>query len=88
VNAISESEKGAFRDRILQDPPYTTEKKENILIYCTSDVQVTTELFRKMFPFIDILRALFHGQYMKSIAFMEHHGMPVDAETLQKLKAS
>jgi DNA polymerase I len=88
VNAISESEKGAFRDRILQGPPYTKEEKENILIYCASDVQMTAELFRKMLPFIDIPRALFRGQYMKSIAFMEHFGIPVDVETLQILKAN
>jgi len=88
VNAISESEKGAFRDRILLGPPYTTEEKENILLYCASDVQVTAELFRKMLPFIDIPRALFRGQYMKSIAFMEHYGIPVDVETLQILKAN
>lgn len=88
VNAISESEKGTFRDRILQGPPYTAEDKENILIYCASDVQVTAELFRKMLPFIDIPRALFRGQYMKSIAFMEHYGIPVDVENLQRLKAN
>jgi len=83
-----QAQTGAFRDRILQGPPYTTEEKENILIYCESEVQVTVELFRKMLPFIDILRALFRGQYMKSIAFIEHYGIPVDVETLHRLKAN
>src|SRR5665647_2599420 len=88
VSTISESEKEAARVRIMQGPPYTEEEKENILTYCASDVLETAELFKKMFPYIDIPRALIRGQYMETIAEMEQNGIPIDKVTLERLKAN
>jgi DNA polymerase I len=88
VDTISESEKEAARIRIMQGPPYTDKEKEEILTYCASDVLETAELFKKMLPYIDIPRALFRGQYMETIAEMEYNGIPIDTETLERLKAN
>ncbi|MCO5382135.1 MAG: DNA polymerase [Methanosarcina barkeri] len=88
VNAIPEAEKEAARTRIMQGPPYTDKEKEDILTYCASDVLETADLLKKMFPYIDIPRALFRGQYMETVAIMEYNGIPIDTETLQRLKAN
>lgn len=88
VNAISETEKEVARNRILQGPPYTDKEKEEILTYCASDVLETTDLFKKMLPYIDIPRALFRGRYMETVAIMEYNGISIDTETLQRLKAN
>lgn len=88
VNAISESEKEEARTRILQGPPYTDIEKEEILSYCASDVLETAELFKKMEPYIDVPRAMFRGQYMKTVAGMENYGIPIDRETLDRLRAN
>jgi hypothetical protein len=88
VNAISESEKEASRIRIMQGPPYTDKEKEEILNYCASDVLETVELLKKMLPYIDIPRALIRGQYMVTVAVMEYNGVPIDTNTLQRLKAN
>lgn len=88
VNAISESEKEVARNRIIEGPPYTDKEKEDILTYCASDVLETAELLKKMLPFIDTPRALFRGQYMETVAIMEYNGIPIDTETLQRLKAN
>jgi DNA polymerase I len=87
VNAISESEKKTTRTRIMQGPPYTGKEKEEIINYCESDVLETAELFKRMLPYIDVPRALFRGRYMETFATMEHNGIPVNIETLEKLKA-
>lgn len=88
VNAISESEKKTTISRIMQGPPYTEKEKEEIINYCESDVLETAELFKRMLPYIDVPRALFRGRYMETIATMEHNGIPVDIETLERLKAN
>src|SRR4051794_27123490 len=43
-------EKSAFRDRIIQGPPFSPEERTAILRYCESDVIITAELFRRVLP--------------------------------------
>lgn len=90
VNAISESEKESSRLRIMQGPPYTDKEKEEILKYCASDVLETAELFRKIIGLksFDLKTALYRGKYMEAVATMEHNGIPIDCETLERLKTN
>jgi len=78
--------KDAMRDRILKGPPYTEKEKQDILIYCQKDVEMTTNLFRCMEKSIDLPYALLRGRYMISVAQMEYNGVPIDTENLTKLK--
>ena len=40
-----------------------------------------------MAPYIDLPRALLRGRYMAAAAHMERTGIPIDVETLERLKA-
>ena len=40
-----------------------------------------------MLPCIDLPRALLRGRYMAAASAMEHHGVPIDVETLSQLRA-
>ncbi len=86
VPTIQSQEKDDMRLRILKGAPYSAEEKEKILDYCESDVKETSELFKRMSPYIDFPRALFRGEYMKVIAEIEHNGVPIDCKTLDRLK--
>jgi DNA polymerase I len=57
-----------------------------ILDYCEADVAALARLLPAMLPRIDFPRALLRGRYMAAAAAMEHFGVPVDVETLARLR--
>ena len=59
---------------------------EEILDYCESDIIALERLLPAMLPRIDLPRALLRGRYMAAAAAMEHHGTPIDVETLALLR--
>lgn len=85
IPTISQSYKDTMRDRILFESPYTEQEKQEILIYCETDVVETLSLLRKMMPKISLPGAIYRGEYMKAIAYMEHWGIPIDTDILTKL---
>lgn len=86
IPTVSQAYKDTMRDRILQGPPYTEQEKQEILTYCETDVTETLLLLGEMLPNIHLLEALYRGEYMKAVALMEHRGIPIDVETLNKLR--
>jgi len=78
--------KDSMRKRILEGPPYTPLEKKEILKYCKKDVDLTTKLFKKMRPYIDLPQALLRGRYMSAVAHMEYYGVPIDTEKLTELQ--
>jgi len=82
----SSDHKERMRALILAGGPYSEEDQRSIMSYCVEDVHLTANLFLKMEPLIDWPRALFRGMYQKSIAGMEHRGIPLDMETLSQLQ--
>lgn len=87
IATISDAKKDSMRERILRGAPFTDQEKQEILDYCGSDVDATCRLYQAMKSGIDFDRALFRGQYMKSVAFMEYNGIPIDTETLSSLNS-
>ena len=59
---------------------------EEILDYCEGDVETLARLLLAMLPGIDLPRALLRGRYMAAAAAMEHNGVPIDVETLERLR--
>jgi hypothetical protein len=59
---------------------------EEILDYCEGDVETLARLLLAMLPGIDLPRALLRGRYMAAAAVMEHNGVPIDVETLERLR--
>jgi hypothetical protein len=87
VQSIPSSDhKEHMRDLILAGGPYSENDRKSILQYCEEDVRLTTDLYLKMQNFIDWPRALFRGMYQISLAKMEHRGIPLDTEILNRLQ--
>jgi len=86
MDAISVAEKTEMRDLALRGSDYTQQEKTALTDYCESDVVALARLLPKMADQIDLPRAIFRGRYMKAVSVMEFNGIPVDTETLERLK--
>jgi DNA polymerase-1 len=86
LNSIEAAEKGSMRDLIMRGGPWTAQEKEAILDYCESDVKALSRLLPAMLPHLDLSRALLRGGYLKAAAHIEFNGVPIDTETLNKLR--
>jgi len=88
LDAIDSAEKTMMRDLAIRGGDYSAEEKLALLDYCESDVTALAQLLPVMLPHLDLSRALLRGRYMKAAAHMEHAGIPIDAEMLERLRAS
>ena len=86
LDGIGAVEKDEMRALILRGGPWSDAERASILDYCESDVAALARLLPAMMPQIDLPRALLRGRYMVAVARMEHNGVPVDAETLGRLR--
>lgn len=60
---------------------------KQILDYCEGDVDGIVRLLPVMWPKIDLPRALYRGRFMAAVAAMEWNGVPIDTDTLARLRA-
>lgn len=74
-----------LQKRIAKGWPFTAEELEEILRYCTSDVDAMVQLLPKMLPYIDLDVALHRGEFVKTLAQMEHIGVPIDTDIYRQL---
>ena len=86
LGAMESSEKTTMRDLAIRGGPFTDDEKRALVAYCEQDVITTSRLLERMLPTIDLDRALLRGEYMSSVAKMERTGVPIDVETLDRLK--
>src|SRR5262249_13259601 len=54
---------------------------------CQTDVDALAKLLPKLLPRIDFPRALLRGRYMAAAARIEWNGIPIDTDTLDRLRA-
>jgi hypothetical protein len=80
IATIADEEKKDMQNLCTRGGPYTEGEKAAILDYCQSDVDVTAELLRKMWPTIDFKNALWRGDYSWAVAAIERAGIPIDME--------
>jgi DNA polymerase I len=91
LSSITKEEKQDMRDLVLAGGPWTDQQRRDILAYCQGDVDCLGPLLERMLPRITarpngLSNALLRGSYMKTIAVMEHNGVPIDTETLDQLR--
>ena len=86
LDSIGAEEKKDMRDLALRGGPWTQEEREALLDYCESDVVAMKRLVPAMLPAISIPHALMRGRYMVAVSAMQHNGVPVDTETLVRLR--
>ncbi len=79
-------EKDEMRHLAIRGGPYTRSEKIALLNYCESDVRALEKLLPRMLPRIDFPRAVYRGQFMKAVSVVESLGIPIDVETLSKLR--
>jgi DNA polymerase family A len=86
LDGIGTLEKEEMRELVLRGGPWTDAEREAILEYCESDVAALARLLPVMLACIDLPRALLRGRYMVAAARMERNGVPIDGETLSRLR--
>lgn len=86
LNSLDAVEKKEMRDLAMRGGEYTDSEKHALLDYCEADVKALDKLIEKMLPYIDLPRALIRGSYIKSVAHIENHGVPIDKKTYLLIK--
>jgi DNA polymerase I len=86
LDGIGAVEKDEMRALILRGGPWSDAERAAILDYCESDVAALARLLPAMLPYIDLPRAPLRGRYMAALARMERSGVPIDTETLGRLR--
>ena len=86
IAGIDGCEKKEMRELAMRGGFYSKSERSALLEYCETDVVALSKLLSKMLGTIDLPRALLRGRYMKAVAHMEWNGVPIDTETLQKLR--
>ncbi|OCX67877.1 hypothetical protein A6M23_19720 [Acidithiobacillus thiooxidans] len=91
ISSMGFSLKESMRDLILSGGPWTRAQRANILDYCASDVQATTDLLRIMLPQIAgnpqrLGQALLRGRYTCAVSRMERNGVPIDVVFYRRLQ--
>jgi DNA polymerase-1 len=86
LDGIGAIEKDEMRALILRGGPWSHAERTAILDYCESDVAALARLLPVILPHIDLPRALLRGRYMVAAARMERNGVPIDTETLSRLR--
>lgn len=82
IESIDAIEKEEMRNLAMRGGRYSKTEKQALLDYCQSDVDSLMRLLPLMSEHIDLPRAVLRGRYMKSLAQMEHNGIPIDTKTL------
>jgi DNA polymerase-1 len=86
LDGIGAVEKDEMRALVLRGGPWSDVERAAILEYCESDVAALARLLPAMLPSIDLPRALLRGRYMIAAARIERNGVPIDRETLGRLR--
>jgi hypothetical protein len=100
LDGLTAAEKDDMRQLASRGGPYTAGERQALLDYCQSDVDGLARLLPAMLPRIvppaldahgrhkALGQALLRGRYMAAVARMERTGVPIDAETLARLRDS
>jgi hypothetical protein len=88
LDGIAAAEKEEMRRLAMRGGEYTAGERLALLDYCQTDVDALAGLLPAMLPRIDLPRALLRGRYMAAAARMEWAGVPIDTQTLERLRES
>jgi DNA polymerase I len=84
-NDVDSKRKDDLRKRIMKGWPFTNQERDEILLYCASDVEAMVRLLPKMLPEIELDVALHRGEFVAASARMEHRGVSIDMEIFAQL---
>jgi DNA polymerase-1 len=79
--------KEQMRRRIIDGPPFASDERENILTYCLDDARFLAAPLKALFGQADVDLAIrMRGEFMRVVARMEHHGIPIDVGSYEALR--
>lgn len=87
LDTLDVAEKEYWRRKVMEGGPWSDAERLGILDYCQSDTDACKALFLAMASkgHLNLSRAQFRGRFMRSVAAMEHAGVPCDAPMLSRL---
>jgi hypothetical protein len=88
IDAIARAEKKGMHQLAMRGGPYTGAERAALLNYCQTDVDALARLLPAMLPDLDLPRALLRARYMAAAARMEWNGVPIDVDTVARLRGS
>ena len=91
ISAITAEQKTEERALVMRGGPWSAAERRRILDYCQTDVDPLAALLERMLPGIEARpngfgQALLRGRYMAAVARMERTGVPIDVDTLGRLR--
>jgi hypothetical protein len=86
LGGIETTEKESMRELAQRGGPWSKSEKQALLDYCEADVAALARLLPKMASSLDVSRALLRGRYMKAAAHIEDNGIPIDTQSLDRLR--
>jgi hypothetical protein len=88
LDSLGGAEKKSLQELAIRGGPWSEAERVALLDYCQTDVEALGQLLPAMLPELDLLRAILRGRYMAAVARMEAAGIPVDVQTLARLRQS
>lgn len=88
LSIVSPAFKTDMRELAMRGQPFSPGEEVALLNYCASDVEVLAQLAPLILAGMseeDLERALLRGRYMRSVATIEHNGVPLDAPLTREL---
>lgn len=88
LDSISVAEKEGMRSLAMRGQPFSEQERKDLAAYCRSDVVALTKLTAAMWSrgLINLPQGLLRGRFMRAVGIAEFNGVPIDVETLQKLR--
>jgi hypothetical protein len=80
--------KKSLQELAIRGGPWSRAERTALFDYCESDVDALGRLLVAMLPELDLPRAILRGRYMGAVARMEAAGIPIDVESLDRLRGS
>lgn len=85
LTGINFAEKESMRSLAMRGGPFSSDEMRELLEYCESDVRALAALLPRMEP-LELDYALLRGRYVRALARVEATGVPIDSETLARLR--
>lgn len=86
IPGIEQTHKDEMRQIAIRGGAFTHQEKQDLLAYCESDVIALDRLLPHMLPDIELPYALTRGRYTRAVATMEHNGIPLDVNALDRIR--
>jgi DNA polymerase I-like protein with 3'-5' exonuclease and polymerase domains len=88
IDTMTAAMKDKFRQKFIDDLPFSPEEREEALDYCQADVMATAGLYDAMVreaPF-RLPASVMRGRYTKAAARVQHAGVPLDLDLVGRFK--